>query len=347
MKVNSIQNQPYQAYKNNTKSNKTLFKGTLAINCWDAIARGGFASSFMVQDVLGTCLPRTYQSLNRNKDITHKKNYKAAAETALREFITGPSMVAIPMFVLAGANKLSGTTNSVPLENIAPFSDEMKKILENMPINPANAKNNPIDYAAKAKKRFYEQVFSMALGESGENGASDVARELARDLREYDKAPKRNFFQQLFNKDIIRDGKKVRAKDQIFNSIVTKYTDAKKGLVETYDCLLTTNMNGALKKPNKISSLIKDFSNFGNDVEKTMVKHSKDGYLPKANIDFSSFMETFKQKRTGSKYLTNILMVAATALFMTQIPKLYMINKTNPETDAFRNESGEVVRADK
>ena len=43
----------------------------------------------------------------------------------------------------------------------------------------------------------------------------------------------------------------------------------------------------------------------------------------------------------------NILMVVLTGLFMMNIPKLYTLHKTNPETDAFRNKEGEVVRADK
>lgn len=350
MKVNSIQNTPIRAYNNKNGANKSnpSFKGDFLINCWDAIGRGGFASSFVVQDVCGSCIPRTAYALNRNKEITHKNNYLAAGETAIREVLTGPGMVSVPMLVLAASHKISGSANSVPMENIAPFSDEMKKILQSMPINPANGDCKPVEYASEAKKKFYQKAFSLMLGEKGDT-VSKTAIELADDLMEYDSSatPKRNFIQQLLNKDIVRGKTKIRAKDQIYSSILTKYTDAKKASVDTFDTLLESDMNGILKKQNKVSSLVKDFSNFGRDVEKTLAMHSKDGMLPHGQVEHTSFMETFKQRRTGSKFITNILMVAATAIFLTQVPRLYTLSKTNPETDAFRNENGEVIRADK
>lgn len=349
MKVSNIQNTPTRAYNNTNRTNKSnpSFKGDFLINCWDAIGRGGFASSFVVQDVCGSCIPRTAYAFNRNKEITHKNNYLAAGETAIREVLTGPGMVSVPMLVLAGAHKLSGSANSVPMENIAPFSDEMKKILQSMPINPANNDCKPLQYASDAKKKFYQKAFSLMLGEKGD-AVSDVAKELAEDLMEYDSgAPKRNFIQQLLNKDVMQGNKKIRAKDQIFSSILTRYTDAKKASVDTFDTLLESDMNGLLKKKNKVSSLIKDFSNFGKDVEKTIAAHSKNGRYPQGQIEHTSLMDTFKQRRTGSKFITNVLMVLATAIFLTQVPKLYTLSKTNPETDAFRNENEEVIRAGK
>lgn len=349
MKISNLQinNINTSYHRTNSKNNKNVpFKGALAVNFWDAISRGGFAASFMVQDVTGTCIPRTYQSLNRNKEITHKKNYKAAAETALREFITGPSMVIIPMAVLAGAKKFSGSANDVKMENIAPLSDEMKTVLRSMPIK-LKSSNRPFEYAQRAKDNLYERLFALALDEDADKNISDTAKKLARELSQYDEAPKRNIFQQLLNKNIVKEGKTIKAKDQILEGIITQFTDCKKGLDSKYDNLLMTDLKGALKKPNKVSSLFKEFSNFGKDVQKTIAKHTKEGFLPRGGIDYTSFMDEFKYRRTGSKFLTNLLMVAATALFLSQVPKLYSINKTNPETDAFRNEGGEVVRANK
>lgn len=373
MKVNSIQNYNPNYYaqrgvdNNNAsfssnKNNSPAFKGTLAVNFWDAIARGGFAASFTVQDMTGTNFPRTYQALQRNKDITGQNNYKAAAEVAIREFLTGPSMCAIPMFVLAIAKKTSGTANEVPMENIAPFADQMKTILQKTPISHTDLdfpKNFPAEFSQRMKTSFYERMFALSLGEdlSGGKKVSSTAKELASMLNEYDIAPKRGLFKQLLNKDLTEKaengleavkGWKIEAKDQIFDKIVTRFSDAKKHLTDDYTTLLTTDMNGTLEKPNSISSLIKDFSNFGNDVQKTMQKHvTKNGAITSVGLDFDSFMEAFKTKRTGSKFITNVLMVAATALFMMNIPKMYTLYKTNPETDAFRSEEGEVIRANK
>ena len=73
---------------NSSLSASPSFKGidptTAMIDFWAAIARGGLAASFTVQDMLGTNFPRTFAALDRNKDITGKNNYKAAVEVAIR-----------------------------------------------------------------------------------------------------------------------------------------------------------------------------------------------------------------------------------------------------------------------
>ncbi len=369
MKVNSIQNQNYSPSgsnlnnrKQNSSNNNPSFQGALAINFWDAVARGGFAASFTLQDMTGTNIPRTYQALHRNKEITGENNYKAAAEVAIREFLTGPSMTVIPMAVLAVVKRTSGTANEVPLENIGVFSDQMKDILGKQKFIRSDLefpKNFPEQYSQRMKSSFYERMFAMALGEDTDGGkkVSKTAKELAGMLEEYDIAPKRGFFKQLLNKDLTEKasdnakrakGAKIEAKDQIFNKIVTKFSDARKNMTGDYSDLLSTDMNGTLSKPNSITSLIKDFSNFGNDVQKTLIKQSsKNGSMSLASMKFDSFMDDFKTVKTGSKFLTNALMVIAAGLFMIKIPQLYTLYKTNPETDAFRNSEGEVVRANK
>ncbi len=331
--------------------NAPSFGGKLAVNFWDAVARGGFAASFTVQDMTGTNFPRTYQALQRNKEITGENNYKAAAEVAIREFMTGPSMCIIPMCVLAVAKKLDGATNEVPMENIAPFADEMKSVLKNS--NPHANKAGV--YSQEVKKSFYERMFALSLGEDLKGGkeVSNSAKELASMLDNYDNAPKRNLFQQLLNKDIMKKSEdglnkvKVPSKDQIFDDIITKFTDTRKTLTKDYSDLLSTDLGGTLKKENSISDLVKDFSNFGNSVKKTIQKHVAPDGTSNIHLKLSSFMDDFKYKKTGSKFITNILMVVATALFMMNIPKLYTLYETNPETDAFRKSESEVKDANK
>ena len=371
MKVNNIQNY----YINNTSQAKSAkqsiqkngsapsFGGALAINFWDAVARGGFAASFTLQDMTGTNFPRTWQALQRNKEITGENNYKAAAEVAIREFVTGPSMTLIPMAVLAIAKKAGGSANEVPMENIAPFADQMKSILEKTEFHRTDldfVKNFPQEYSQRIKGSFYQRMFALALGEDiGENGKniSDHAKELAKMLEQYDDAPKRGFMKQLLNQDLREKvdktgteakGAVIEAKDQIFGKIITKFTDVRKQSTTDYSDLLKTNMNGLLDKENSITTLVKDFSNFGCDVQNVMKKQTaKNGAITDVSVRTGSFMDHFKAQRTGSKFITNILMVVATGLFMMNIPKLYTLYKTNPETDAFRNKEGEVIRANK
>ncbi len=369
MKVNNVQNQLYSSQTYNTqrknqgnKSNPS-FGGALSINFWDAVARGGFAASFTLQDMTGTNFPRTWQALQRNKEITGENNYKAAAEVAIREFVTGPSMTIIPMIVLAMAKKAGGSAMDVPMENIAPFSDQMKDILEKTNFYRTDldfVKNFPQQYSQNVKSKFYQRMFALALGEDiGKDGKniSDHAKELAKMLEQYDDAPKRGLFKQLFNKDLREKvdstgtelkGNIIEAKDQIFEKIITKYTDVRK--TGEADCtkLLKTNMNGLLDKENSITTLVKDFSNFGCDIQNVMKKQTaKNGAITDVCLRAQSFMDNFKANRVGGKFITNILMVVATGLFMMNIPKLYTLYKTNPETDAFRNKEGEVIRANK
>ena len=120
---------------NNTPSFKGMDPTTCLIDMWAAIARGGLAASFTVQDMLGTNFPRTFAALDRNKDITGKNNYKAAVEVAIREFTTGPSMFVIPALVLAGASGFSGEANRVPKDTIAVFSNIMKGTMNGLQEN--------------------------------------------------------------------------------------------------------------------------------------------------------------------------------------------------------------------
>ena len=363
MKVNNIQtyglncqNRGNGSNSMNQNKNNPSFGGNIAINFWDAIARGGFAASFTVQDMTGTNFPRTYQALQRNKEITGKNNYKAAAEVAVREFVTGPSMCLIPMLVLAGAKKMHGSANDVPLNNIEVFSDITKDVLKNNELtrtDHGNITHLAEEYAQKIKGQSYQKMFALALGEDVSKEASKEAKDLAKMLEDYDVAKKRGFFKQLLNKPLTskgKNGKEIKAKDQIFADIITKFTDTKKAKVDDYSNLLTVTFKKAdgTEVVNNIQTLVKDFSNFGNDVSKTIVNTvGKSGSLSATSIDHSSFMDYFKSSRVGSKFATNVIMAVATALFMKYIPKLYTIYKTNPETDAFRGPEGEVVRANK
>lgn len=369
MKVNNIKSQyTYNSHVNNaqpkkaSKGSNPSFGGALAINFWDAVARGGFAASFTLQDMTGTNFPRTWQALQRNKEITGENNYKAAAEVAIREFVTGPSMTLIPMAVLAIAKKTGGKANDVPLENIAPFADQMKAILEKTEFHRTDldfVKNFPQQYSQRIKLSFYERMFALALGENIGDGKniSDHAKHLAKMLEQYDDAPKRGFMKQLLNQDLREKvdntgtetkGAIIQAKDQILEKIITTFTDIRKTSETDYTRLLKTDMNGLLDKENSITTLVKDFSNFGCDVQNVMKKSTAhNGAITDVSVRVNSFMDHFKAQRTGSKFLTNVLMVVATGLFMMNIPKLYTLYKTNPETDAFRNKEGEVIRANK
>ena len=162
--------------KKSANSSTPSFKGidptSSMIDFWAAVARGGLAASFTVQDMLGTNFPRTFAALDRNKDITGKNNYKAAVEVAIREFTTGPSMFIIPALVLAGASRYSGEANKVPVDNIAVFSDIMKGSINSLSDNKFKdinfktlSKEELQNAGIEIKKTFYKDVFESIFSQ--------------------------------------------------------------------------------------------------------------------------------------------------------------------------------------
>lgn len=330
----------------NSKNNRQIsFKGadltTSLIDFWAAIARGGMAASFTVQDMLGTNFPRTFAALDRNKDITGKNNYKAAVEVAIREFTTGPSMFIIPALVLAGASHYSGEANKVPVDNIAIFSDIMKGSINTLGDN----KFKDIDFKSlskdelqnaniEIKKTFYKDVFQNIFSQF--EGASDINIDEYVDLMlkaEDQATPKRNFFMSMFNKKITKDGVQVDAKDEILSQLSTKFVADKKSHTQGWGDFLTAKIIPG-SKPLKISDIVDDMKNYSNDFAKQYLSAQGKNVQSNSKMLVEKFVDNFRDARIGSRFITNVMMVVATGLFMSIIPKLYTRNKTNPETDA-------------
>ncbi len=358
MKVNSLQN---ANINNNIRNNKNAaqmhhnivrnfnnstpsFTGGIdpascMVDFWAAIARGGLAASFTVQDMFGTNFPRTFAALDRNKDLTGRNNYKAAVEVAIREFTTGPSMFVVPALVLAAASRFSGEANKVPTDNIASFSDVMKNTVSRLSENEfKNIDFKTID-ASEAKnacqiikKAFYKDTFENIFKQYNAAGNGKVNIDEYVDLMmqiENPDVPKRNFFQSMFKKKVLVLGKEVDSKDEILSRLCSKFAEDKKANTADWGNFLKTKVTDKGKEFH-IGDIATDMKNFTDDFVKNYVAAQRKGA---ANVS-GKFIENFKDMRIGSRFITNVLMVVATGLFMSIIPKLYTRNKTNPETDA-------------
>ena len=341
---NGLQN--FSVQKNNSMSQVVgtpSFKGmdptTCLIDFWAAVARGGLAASFTVQDMLGTNFPRTFAALDRNKDITGKNNYKAAVEVAIREFTTGPSMFIIPALVLAGASRMSGTANRVPTDNISAFSDIMKGTLDNL--NQGEFKNGFKNMNAKEakeacntiKKAFYKDVFTdifdnYTKGETPVNIDEYVKLMMQ---AEDSNTPKRNFFQSMFNKRVSVLGKEVDSKDEILAKLSSKFVADKKARTTEWGNFLTAKVGN---KEFKIDDIVVDMKNYSDDFAKEYIAAQRKDIKSTGRMIVGKFVDNFKDKRIATRFITNVAMVVATGLFMCIIPKLYTRNETNPETDA-------------
>ncbi len=326
---------------NNTPSFKGMDPTTCLIDMWAAIARGGLAASFTVQDMLGTNFPRTFAALDRNKDITGKNNYKAAVEVAIREFTTGPSMFVIPALVLAGASGFSGEANRVPKDTIAVFSNIMKGTMNGLQENKFKGVDFSSMTTAEAqeacktiKEAFYSDVFKGIFAQYNKGDSNIDIKEYV-DLMmkaEHPDTPKRNFYMSMFNKKVSVLGKEVDSKDEIISQLSTKFVADKKAHTKGWGNFLTAKIipNG---KEFDISHIAADMKNFTDDFARQYVttqrKNSNGG-----RVILEKFIDNFRNARMGSRVLTNVFMVVATGAFMCIIPKLYTRNKTNPETDA-------------
>ncbi len=326
---------------NNSPSFRGLDPTTSLINFWAAIARGGLAASFTVQDMLGTNFPRTFAALDRNKDITGKNNYKAAVEVAIREFTTGPSMFIIPALVLAGASRYSGSANKVPVDNIAIFSDIMKGTINNLSENKfkdvdfkALSKEELTEAGMQIKKTFYKDVFESIFSQFDNTAGINTDEYVELMLKVEDSnTPKRNFFMSMFNKKVMKNGVPVDSKDEILSQLSTKFVADKKSHTKDWGNFLSAKIIPDAK-PLNISAIADDMKNFSNDFAKQYISAQGKDIKTGSRVLIEKFVNNFRDSRIGSRFITNVVMVVATGLFMSIIPKLYTRSKTNPETEA-------------
>ncbi len=362
MKVRSVNNTIVQQRKdaqsktpqnssmqnNSSLASSPSFKGmdptTCLIDFWAAIARGGLAASFTVQDMLGTNFPRTFAALGRNKDLTGKNNYKAAVEVAIREFTTGPSMFIIPALVLTGAtrfSKFAGEANRASVENIATFSDIMKGTMNNLQQGAfkgvdfkAMSTTEANEACGAIKEAFYTDVFKGIFAQY-EDGSDINVKEYV-DLMmkaEHPDTPKRNFFMSMFNKKVAVLGKQVDSKDEVISQLSTKFVADKKAHTKGWGNFLSAKITPDTKALG-INAIVDDMKNFSTDFARQYVSAQRKDALQGGKIVLEKFINNFRDMRMGSRFMTNVLMVLATGMFMSIIPKLYTRNKTNPETDA-------------
>lgn len=307
------------------------FKGvdTFVVSTMDAIERGGLAASFIIQDTLGTNIPRPVMGLMRNqKENSGKKNTAFALKEAIREFTTGPSMFAIPGMILFAVGKAGATALKVPTQFIKGLGDIYK--------NTINADIIKLDNDS-IKKAFYTDVLGNILEETTgkpKETFKQQIEELAEGINNYERAGGNGVI------DNFTDRIKPGTKEDIISKLTEAYVKITKGNIDPDKDFLTVNLK---------NTDIKDLSN-GDGVISTsfkkvvdyMTQYSTDAInkTKKATTEFSAdnfkklageFVENFNVKRINGRFALNIGMIAAITSFLTIIPKLYnATSKDNP-----------------
>lgn len=329
---------------NEQKQNKSTikqapsFKGSFnpVVTLMDAIDRGGFAASFIAQDGIGMVAPRIYEGLNRNRkkdengNLTGPLNWEFARREGIREILSGPSAFLIPMGIMAGIKRWSGTANNVHVSHINALGNSFSEF--------AKENHNLLANPREAKLEFYTRVFENSLSEStGKALTGDELQNTAKD-----------FANTLIK---IEEASTKKESKKLSNELVEKYMRLRKSHVAPSNneleaqFLLKDGKNTLTTSFRRLTQSMTDYTNdalkaVGKEIEKT--KDAK-------NIE--EFINNFNHKRVGSRVLSILGMFSAVVGFYTIIPKLYNMGlKKDPGLaglDGAENDAKQAENVDK
>lgn len=307
-----------QQNKNNFKSSQNVSFGNTGnpvITLMDAIDRGGFAASFIMQDFLGMAGPRVLTGMFRNHDKTGQLNWDFAKKEGIREVLSGPSAFIIPWFMMSGIKKISGTANNVPVDFINAFGETFG--------NYAKENVSVLGDKAVAKRGFYEAVFKNMLATSTNNALAgeeleQQAKAFADKLVLSETAPKKSFWNQL-------TGKKVAGSAQdMQHELLEDFVKLRKHFLGVDGDKVVAEY--AYKDGKKVASSFKSILGHMNDYAGDAIKTTSKKFKNVTNVgaeDVEKFVKTLSQRRSGTRFLSNMSMWLAVVGFYTIIPKLY------------------------
>lgn len=324
--------------KQNTQSgaSQPSFQGLEAvpIALADTLYRGGYITSFMLQDFVGMACPRMLEGMNRRQinPETGKKegpyNWKFARREGIREVLSGPSAYLIPWLCLKVIKKYSGSANNVPINLIQGYGNNF--------IHYAAQNESTLSNVVKTRKDFYIDIYKNVLNTSlnGQLNAKELAEkaeEFASRTIEIEQAKdkSKSFIKVLINKrvegspedlrdDLIDDFMKL--KKRYLNSS-TKEMNAEMVINPEKLGVNPKELTAADKTGVGIKKLIKSLTDFSDDVIDSTGKALEKYKNQEFNV--KNFLNDFVLKRTGSRILTNVGMWSAVVAFYMIIPTLY------------------------
>ena len=308
----NIEQKRYNNQNNQQKpQHQVSFGNNPVIVLMDAIDRGGFATSFIMQDFLGMAGPRVISGIYRNHDKTGKYNWDFAKKEGIREVLSGPSAFIIPAAMMYGIKHVSGSANNVPIDFINGFGDTAANYL----------KGNATGDAAKMKLGLYEAMFKNMLSTSTNEGLAgkeldDAASDFAKRLIDAENAPKKSFFKNIFGTKV--PGSAQDLKQELLEDFISL---RKQHLGSSSDTLVAQyGVQGNKKIATSFKSIIDHMNDYSSDVIKTVNKKVANAA---ESFDMEAFVKNLSKRRTGTRFLSNLGMFAAVSAFYTIIPKLY------------------------
>ncbi len=294
----------------------------------DAITNGGFAFSFIAQDFCGMAMPRVLEGVNRrpvNPETGKKEgpyNWAFARREGIREVLSGPSAFIIPMGILGIVKKFSGPANNVPVNMIKVLGSNMSEFAQNVD-------NSVLTDKVQTKRGFYRKVFDNMLRTTlGENTLPP--EKLEETLNSFvDKAieienakpNKKSIFKKIANIKV--EGSPEDLTETFLQDIMKlkkKYLPA--SVNETTVSIAYVGDNTGKSETLGFKKLLSTLTDFSDDViatSKDKIKHLGNDF------DAGKFVESFVNRRTGSRIATNVGMWLSVVGFYALIPKLYSL----------------------
>lgn len=329
MKVSPNQNS-IQSFRNNNvlppmnNNRKSVAfgsaKGFIA-RTGEKIIDGDFLVNFLVVDALSMITPRIVIGLLRDRDKTGKINYKAGAEEAGREVISGPSMMFIPMGIMAAYKHFAPATH-MQANTLKSFTNHMKDVV-------SNHSGDEVELNKKLADRLFDDAFANHdLHER--NGLKDKFNELLNKSTNVEK----KFFSK--NKEYKEAARLFEEHVALINNqnmkeapIDTKALILDTGLVDKENKKISANLNAR--------ELFEDFRNYSKDIVKK-VANIKNGE------ETVSALEKMQRNRAFAKVSNGVVGFLAVGAFLLHLPKLYQLGKTSPAMESAKRAQKEAAQ---
>lgn len=362
MKITSTSKFNYEAtnQKNNLSIAKTVltskaaqdkvsFSGAKAglADMMGFIERKGFFAEFMIVDFLSMIAPRILIGLNRDRKETHKLNYKAGAEEALRELLSGPSMFLIPLGVFQGVKHFTPAAK-IPKGTMSGLSHTMKEIVDN------TADRSVLKTSKEINETMANKLFDTAFAKFEFEGDSkdEFRKQFTKLLNEEHVEEKwtqktMNFFKNIFSSE---KKEKIDKPIDLFEKLIKEMNN--KDMTKTPSQskvidFIKVEMNEGTEEVKKITvgarELFEDFKHYSKDV---VEKFTKQDFVKNITENFSKeakdFLTNLQKSRSLTRMCSSVASFAVVGAFLFYLPKLYQVSKVSPAQDSAKRASSEL-----
>ena len=280
------------------------------VKTFDWIDKKGFLVDFLIIDALSMIIPRILIGLGRDREKTGKINYKAGAEEAGREMISGPSMMLIPMGVLA-IYKHFAPASQMKKNTLESFTQNMKNVID-------ETDSNLLTKSEKLNEKLADKLFDDAFGLDKLENKDELKSKFSKLLNESTTIEKKMFKNKEFN-----------AKAAEFEKLIVFINNScEKAPLDTKAIKLKSDGTNAV-------DLFEDFHNYSKDI---VAKFTQKEFAKNAVGDFKAEAKTFvtnaQKLRAFTKFATAITGFLAVGTFLLYLPRVYQQGKVSPAMES-------------